>query len=133
VSITIKVATDKHTQAVDLTRQVNQAVAEGGMRDGWCLVYVPHTTAGVAVNEAADPSVMRDVLAALERLVPWQGDYHHAEGNSAAHIKSILTGSSLTLPVKGGRLDLGTWQGVFFMEFDGPRSRRMLVDFNPRA
>ena len=131
MSIEFKVPTPAHSAAVDITGQVNQAVAQSGVDSGWCLVYVPHTTAGVAVNETADPAVMADVLGALDRLVPWKADYAHMEGNAAAHVKSVLTGSSLTLPVSGGRLKLGTWQGVFFMEYDGPRSRRVLVDVSP--
>lgn len=128
MSSKIEVKTSAHSQAVNITSHLHQAVADSGVDDGWCVVYVFHTTAGVAVNEAADPAVMEDVLATLDRLVPWNGPYRHAEGNSAAHVKSILTGSTLHLPVSGGRLDLGTWQGVFFMEFDGPRTRRALVD-----
>ena len=124
----IAVATSGHSQALDITRLVNEAIAALGVEDGWCRVFVPHTTAGLAVNEAADPDVMVDLLAALERLAPWRADYRHGEGNSAAHVKSVLVGSTLTLPVKGGRLDLGAWQGVFLMEFDGPRRRRVRVD-----
>lgn len=131
MSTEFKVATPGHSAAVDITSQVNQVVAGSGVDSGWCLVYVPHTTAGVAVNEAADPAVMADVLNTLDKLVPWNDGYAHMEGNAAAHVKSVLTGSSLTLPVSGGRLKLGTWQGVFFMEFDGPRSRRVLVDVSP--
>jgi secondary thiamine-phosphate synthase enzyme len=107
---------------------VNRIVNQSGVDQGWCMVYVPHTTAGVSINEAADPAVMQDVLETLERLVPWQGGYRHAEGNSAAHVKSVLTGSTLKIPIQGGRLNLGTWQGIFFMEFDGPRNRKALVD-----
>ena len=124
----IEVKTRAHAQALDITRQVAQAVSQSGVREGWCQVYVPHTTAGVAVNEAADPAVMADVLGALDKLAPWQAGYRHAEGNAAAHVKSVLVGSSLRLPVREGALNLGTWQGVFFMEFDGPRTRHFLVD-----
>lgn len=124
----IEVKTTAHAQAVDITRQVAKVVEGSGVAEGWCEVFVPHTTAAVTVNEAADPDVMADVLAALERLVPWHGPYRHGEGNSAAHVKSILTGATVRLPVKGGRLALGTWQGIFFMEFDGPRQRRAVVD-----
>ena len=127
----LEVHTGQRSQALDITRQVDEAVGASGLDTGWCLVYVPHTTAAVAVNEAADPDVMADLLAALERMVPWQGPYRHGEGNSAAHVKSVLVGSSLTLPVSGGRLELGTWQGVFLMEFDGPRRRRVLVGVSP--
>lgn len=129
---TIDIPTNSHAQAVDITRAVAKIVEASGVAEGWCEVYVPHTTAGVAINEAADPDVMDDVLATLERLVPWRGPYKHGEGNSAAHVKSILVGSSCRVPVKGGRLDLGTWQGIFFMEFDGPRQRRAQVDVRQR-
>jgi secondary thiamine-phosphate synthase enzyme len=124
----IQVKTNAHSQAKDITGQVSALVAESGVAEGWCEVFVPHTTAAVCVNEAADPSVMRDVLESLDRQVPWQAGYKHMEGNSAAHIKSILTGPSVRLPVKGARLALGTWQGIFFMEYDGPRTRKVLVD-----
>ena len=124
----ISVKTSTHSQAVDITRQVQGIVAKSNVDDGWCEVFVPHTTAAVAVNEAADPAVMQDVLATLDKLVPWQDNYRHLEGNSAAHVKSVLTGSTVRLPVSGGRLALGTWQGIFFMEYDGPRSRKAWVD-----
>jgi secondary thiamine-phosphate synthase enzyme len=128
---TLEIKSKGRDQALDITPQVQAAVAAAGVEEGWALVYVPHTTAGVAVNEAADPDVMADVLMSLERLVPWQGGFRHAEGNSAAHVKSILVGSSVQVPVSGGRLALGTWQGIFFMEFDGPRRRRVLVSVSP--
>ena len=113
---------------MDITAQVQAFVGQSGVQGGWCTVYVPHTTAGVLVNEAADPDVMHDILNTLDKLIPWRDGYRHAEGNSAAHVKSVLVGSSARLPVSGGRLELGTWQGVFFMEFDGPRNRKALVD-----
>ena len=124
----ISVKTSAHSQAKNITGQVQEVVAGSGVSDGWCEVFVPHTTAAVAVNEAADPAVMQDILTTLDKLVPWNDNYRHAEGNSAAHVKSVLLGSTVRLPVSGGRLNLGTWQGVFFMEFDGPRSRKALVD-----
>ncbi|CAO0822310.1 YjbQ family protein [Desulfarculales bacterium] len=124
----LEINTHSRSQALDITGQVSQAVASSGAEEGWAHVYVPHTTAGVAINEAADPNVMVDVLMTLERLVPWQGGYRHGEGNSAAHVKSILVGSSVRALVSGGRLALGIWQGIFFMEFDGPRRRMVLVD-----
>lgn len=127
----IELSSAQRSQALDITAQVGQAVAAAGLARGWCRVYVPHTTAGVAVNEAADPDVMIDLLAALERLAPWQGPYRHAEGNSAAHLKSVLVGSAVQVPVEEGRLRLGTWQGIFFMEFDGPRHRQVWVDITP--
>jgi secondary thiamine-phosphate synthase enzyme len=128
---TISVKTERRSQAVDITRQVQRAVADSGVREGWCEVFVPHTTAAVAVNESADPAVMADVLESLDRLAPWKAGYRHAEGNAAAHVKSVLTGPGVRLPVSGGALSLGTWQGVFFMEYDGPRSRRAVVDVQP--
>ncbi|MFH1034058.1 MAG: secondary thiamine-phosphate synthase enzyme YjbQ [Pseudomonadota bacterium] len=127
----LEINTHSRAQALDITSQVQKALVDAGVEEGWCGVYVPHTTAGVAINEAADPDVMADVLMALERLVPWQGGYRHAEGNSAAHVKSILTGSSVQVPIVGGRLALGTWQGIFFLEFDGPRRRRVLISVSP--
>lgn len=123
----IAVGTTAHSQALDITRRVAAVLAESGLREGWCEVYVPHTTAAVTINEAADPSVMRDILEHLEKAVPWRAGYSHAEGNSAAHIKSVMLGASVRLPVSGGALQLGTWQGIFFMEFDGPRSRKAMV------
>ncbi|MCF8043190.1 MAG: secondary thiamine-phosphate synthase enzyme YjbQ [Desulfarculaceae bacterium] len=126
--ISINVKTGAHSQGVDITRQVAQVVEGSGVAEGWCEVFVPHTTAAVAVNEAADPDVITDIINTLDKQVPWQGDYRHAEGNSAAHVKSVLVGPTVRLPVSGGRLALGTWQGVFFMEFDGPRSRKAWVD-----
>lgn len=125
---TISVKTSDHSQAKNITGQVQDVVASSGVNHGWCEVFVPHTTAAVSINEAADPAVMQDILVSLDKLVPWQDNYRHAEGNSAAHVKSVLLGSTVRLPVRGGRLNLGTWQGVFFMEFDGPRSRKALVD-----
>jgi secondary thiamine-phosphate synthase enzyme len=124
----LEVKTSAHSQGVDITRQVNQAVAGSGVQEGWCEVFVPHTTAAVAVNEAADPAVISDIINTLDKLAPWRGDYRHQEGNAAAHVKSVLVGSTVRLPVEGGRLALGTWQGIFFMEFDGPRTRKVRVD-----
>ena len=124
----IQVRTSAHSQAENITSQVAEVVAGSGVLEGWCEVFVPHTTAAVCVNEAADPSVMDDVLESLDRQTPWQAGYKHMEGNSAAHIKSILTGPGVRLPVSGGRMALGTWQGIFFMEYDGPRTRKVLVD-----
>ncbi|HID00430.1 MAG TPA: YjbQ family protein [Piscirickettsiaceae bacterium] len=125
---TLRVRTRARTEVVDLTAQVRQVVGESGIREGWCVVYVPHTTAAVTINENADPNVMQDVLATLEELVPWQAPhYRHREGNSAAHIKASLLGPSEILLVEGGQLQLGTWQGIQFCEFDGPRTRQVWV------
>lgn len=126
-AVELSIQSGRREEWVDVTARVEDAVRAGGVREGLCYLYVPHTTAAVTINEAADPSVARDVLALLRKLVPLQGDYTHAEGNSDAHAKSVLVGASKVVPVSEGRLMLGTWQGVFFCEFDGPRRRRMLV------
>lgn len=124
---TLEVRTSRRNEFVDVTGRVRQAVAESGVSEGLCYLYVPHTTAGVCINEAADPTVSRDILAHLARAVPEQGDYRHMEGNSDAHIKAVLVGSVQTIPIHAGKLVLGTWQGIFFCEFDGPRTRRLHV------
>lgn len=123
----IPVATRQHAQMVDITTEVQRVVQESGVDEGAALVYCPHTTAGLTLNENADPSVCQDILETLERLVPWRAAYRHTEGNAAAHVKSSLVGHSLLIPVEGGRLVLGTWQGIFLCEFDGPRTRRVVV------
>lgn len=111
----------------DVTGRVAEAVRESGVTTGVCRVYCPHTTAALTINENADPDVVRDLIFALERTCPDRPEFRHAEGNSAAHLKASLLGSSVTLPVQNGALLLGTWQGVYFCEFDGPRTRRFLV------
>lgn len=123
----LRVRTAKGSSAVDITPQVSQAVRSSGIQSGVCHVYVPHTTAGATINEGADASVADDLLDHLDRLVPWDGPYRHAEGNAAAHIKSSLVGHAATILVEGGRLLLGTWQAIFLCEFDGPREREVLV------
>ena len=123
----IDVRTDRRAQFVEITDRVAGAVRAAGVTEGACTVYVPHTTAGVTINENADPSVVRDMLAHLDKLVPENGGYTHAEGNADSHIKASMMGASVTVPVSGGRLALGTWQGIYFCEFDGPRSRRFVV------
>jgi len=123
----ITLRTEARSAFVDLTGQVQAAVTAAGCRDGAVLVFNPHTTAGVTINEGADPDVVRDMTASLDRLVPWQDGYRHLEGNAAAHIKASLVGSSVTVIVAGGRLQLGTWQKIWFCEFDGPRTRRVWV------
>lgn len=125
--ITFSLSTTRKTELLDITRKVEEAVAEAGLKDGVVLVYVPHTTAGITINEGADPSVAEDILAHLDRLVPAKGPYRHMEGNSPAHIKAGLMGSSVLLAVEHGRLVLGRWQAVFFCEFDGPRTRKVQV------
>lgn len=127
--IQIDVPTGERTQLVDITGAVAAELARADVEDGTCHVYMPHTTAGLTINENADPDVVRDILAGLARLVPATGDYRHAEGNSDAHLKASLVGSSVTVPVVDGRLALGTWQGIYFCEFDGPRRRHVLVGF----
>jgi secondary thiamine-phosphate synthase enzyme len=121
------VHTRSRTQLVDITREVAEAVAASGVASGAAVVQVPHTTAGVTINENADPDVCADLEGALDRLVPWDGPYRHGEGNSAAHVKATLVGSSVTVPVERGSLVLGTWQGIYFCEFDGPRTRKVRV------
>ena len=123
----LTVKTRAQTELVDITAEVEKRVAESGAQQGLCLVYVPHTTAGVTINENADPSVRIDLLMVLNQIVPWRADYRHLEGNSPAHVKSTLVGSSQTIAIAGGRLVLGTWQGIFFCEFDGPRIRKVHV------
>lgn len=122
-----QIRTSEHTQMVDITRQVQQAVAESGVEQGVCTVFTPHTTAAVTINENADPDVMRDFVREIDKIVPWEDGYRHAEGNSAAHLKSSIIGCSEQVIVDGGRLVLGTWQGIYFAEFDGPRTRKVYV------
>jgi secondary thiamine-phosphate synthase enzyme len=116
---------------VDITGQVEEEVRKSGVKSGACVVYVPHTTAAVTINENADPTVRQDILMALRKAVPDSLPYAHSEGNSTAHVKSSLVGASLTIPVEDGKLVLGTWQGVFFCEFDGPRRRHVYVRLLP--
>ena len=124
---TLSVRTRSRTSLVDITGDVRAAVAELGVTDGAVLVYVPHTTAAVTINESADADVARDIGAKLSDLVPVSGDFRHSEGNSDAHVKSSIVGCSETVLVRGGDLVLGTWQGIFFCEFDGPRNRHLLL------
>jgi len=126
---TFEVQTQRRVSFVDVTRDVAGLVRDAG--DGAAMVFVPHTTAGVTINEDADPSVRADIEMALERLVPHDLPFTHLEGNSDAHVKASLMGSSVLVPVSGGALQLGTWQGIYFAEFDGPRRRRVLVAFLP--
>lgn len=124
---TLEIQTPRRVAFVDITGDVSEAVRAMGAADGAVVVSVPHTTAGVTINENADPSVRADLETGLERLAPADLPYTHLEGNSDAHLKAALVGSSVTVPLTGGRLQLGTWQGVYFAEFDGPRRRRVLV------
>jgi secondary thiamine-phosphate synthase enzyme len=128
----INITTQAREEIMDITAEVASAVKQEGLKDGLCLVYVPHTTASVAVNENADPTVKSDVLMALRHVVPDNLPYRHSEGNSPAHVKAVLAGSSVALIVEDGRLRLGTWQGVYFCEFDGPRRRQVWVKFLAR-
>ena len=120
-------------RTVDVTREIRNAVAEAGVRNGCVLVYCPHTTAAVTINEAADPDVLADILAGLTRLVPAAGPWRHAEGNSDAHLKATLVGASVVIPILDGEVALGTWQGVFLCDFDGPRRRSLTVSVCARA
>jgi secondary thiamine-phosphate synthase enzyme len=123
----LRIETTKRAETIDITDRVAEKVKAAKIADGICVVTVAHTTAGVFVNENADPDVQRDLLVTLARLVPDQGDYRHAEGNGPAHIKSVLVGGDITVAVRDGRLDLGRWQGIYFAEFDGPRTRSATV------
>lgn len=121
------VNTRQRTEFVNITSQVQSLATEYGIKDGLVTVFVPHTTAGITINENADPDVMEDVAVTLDRIVPWNAGYAHSEGNAAAHVKTSLMGSSVRIPVEGGKLCLGTWQGIYFCEFDGPRKRDVWV------
>ena len=125
--IRLSVNTTKHTQMTDITGMIRKAVEERGFRDGICTIFVPHTTAAVTINENADPDVVRDFTAELGKIVPWEDGYRHMEGNSAAHLKASMIGFSEQIIVDGGKLVLGTWQGIYFCEFDGPRRRNVYV------
>jgi len=127
----ITVKTGSRTEMVDITAKIQAVVSDSGMTGGLCMVYVPHTTAAVTINESADPSVKRDILMVLNQVVPWQADYRHLEGNSPAHVKSSLIGASETIIIKDSALILGTWQGIFFCEFDGPRTRKVHIQLIP--
>ena len=123
----LSVKTRERTELVDITSEIERLVEKSGVDQGLCMLYVPHTTAGVTINESADPSVKSDILMVLNQMVPWEANYRHLEGNSPAHVKSTLVGPSELIAIEKGRLVLGTWQGVFFCEFDGPRSRKLHV------
>jgi secondary thiamine-phosphate synthase enzyme len=123
----ISVKTRERTELVDVTSEISRLVKKSGIDQGFCMVYVPHTTAGVTINESADPSVKTDMLMVLNQMVPWEADYRHLEGNSPAHVKSTLVGASELIAIEKSRLVLGTWQGIFFCEFDGPRNRKLHV------
>lgn len=124
---TLTFQTRSRDQLLEITAAVQEQVKAAGVSNGVCHVHVPHTTAGITLNENCDPDVLRDILVALDKIVPQQGDYRHAEGNSPAHVKTSLMGSHASLFVEGGRLVTGTWQGLFLAEFDGPRERKVIV------
>jgi len=123
----ISLETHSRVEMIDITAAVQKAIGEEKIEEGICLVYTRHTTAAVTINENADPDVPRDILAALDRAVPFSANYQHAEGNSAAHVKSSLVGASELVIIENGHLVLGTWQSIFFCEFDGPRTRKVLI------
>lgn len=125
--ITFNVKTNRRSELIDITDEVASAVREFGVTDGIVTVFVPHTTAGITINENADPDVVRDILMKLDQLVPQNDGYRHVEGNSEGHIKASMMGFSTQIIVEGGRLQLGTWQGIYFCEFDGPRTRKVWV------
>jgi len=122
-----QVRSSQRTDFIDITRSVREVVEKSGVTEGACIVFIPHTTAAVTINENADPSVTQDMAMALNKIVPFEDRYRHLEGNSSGHIKSTLVGCSETVLVESGKLVLGTWQGIFFCEFDGPRSRKVYV------
>jgi secondary thiamine-phosphate synthase enzyme len=124
---TFQVTTSTQTEFIDITRSVHEAVKKTEVEDGICIVFIPHTTAAVMINENADPSVARDIVMQLNKIIPFKDQYHHSEGNSPAHIKASLVGCSEIVFVESGKLVLGTWQGIFFCEFDGPRNRKVHV------
>jgi secondary thiamine-phosphate synthase enzyme len=121
----LTVKTTQQTELIDITSQVRQAIQKENVQNGFCFLYVPHTTAAVTINESADPSVKSDMLMVLNKIIPWKAGYRHLEGNSPAHIKSTLVGASEMIAIENGQLVLGTWQGIFFCEFDGPRTRKL--------
>ena len=124
---TLQVKSSQRSEMIDVTGQVQTVVSKSGIKDGICYLYVPHTTGAITINEGADPNVVVDILTTLDRLIPWRNNYRHMEGNAAAHIKTSLMGSSERIFVDNGKLVLGTWQRIFFCEFDGPRTRKLLV------
>ncbi|OGP79564.1 MAG: hypothetical protein A2V86_02820 [Deltaproteobacteria bacterium RBG_16_49_23] len=124
---TFSVRSSKQTEFIDITRPVQEVVQKAGVKEGLCVIFTPHTTAAVTINENADPSVPRDILMEINKIVSFEDRYQHTEGNSPAHIKSSLVGCSQTLIIESGKLLLGTWQGIFFCEFDGPRNRQVQV------
>ncbi|MFX0207765.1 MAG: secondary thiamine-phosphate synthase enzyme YjbQ [Candidatus Hodarchaeota archaeon] len=127
MAVTLTIHSEKRVQFINITERIQKVVRNKNVNEGICVAYVPHTTAGITINESADPAVPADIISKLEQLVPLQGNYKHAEGNSDAHIKTLLTGNSVTIPIINGRLALGTWQRIYFAEFDGARTRKVIV------
>ncbi len=123
----LSISTHSQVEFLDITSKVREVIKESGVKNGICCIFVPHTTAGIIINEGADPSVKKDIITQLDNLVPLSGNYKHGEGNSPAHIKASLVGSSETVIVQDGELYLGTWQSIYFCEFDGPRRRKIMV------
>ncbi len=123
----LKVKTGAKTELIDITLKIQDLVSSSSIKEGFCMLYAPHTTAAVTINESADPSVKSDILMILNKIIPWEAGYRHLEGNSPAHIKSTIVGASELVAIENGKLVLGTWQGIFFCEFDGPRTRKVNV------
>lgn len=126
---TITVKTSAQTELIDITKEIQSAIKAENFSGGICMLYVPHTTAAITINESADPSVRSDILMVLNQMVPWKANYRHMEGNSPAHVKSSLIGASELVAVENGSMVLGTWQGIFYCEFDGPRTRKLHIKF----
>jgi len=124
----ISINTKSHTEFIDISSEITSIVKKSDVKNGMAVIYIPHTTAAITINESADPAVVSDIINTLENLVPWSGRYRHVEGNAAAHIKSAIMGSSVNVMIEDGSLSLGTWQGIFFCEFDGPRSRKIIIN-----
>lgn len=129
VALLINIKSSNKTELIDITSKVQEIIEKSGIVKGFCFLFVPHTTGAVIINESADPDVKSDILMILNQIVPWKAGYRHGEGNSPAHVKSTLVGASEWVPIENRRLSLGTWQGIFFCEFDGPRTRKIRVDF----
>lgn len=124
----LEITSSKRNEMIDITNEINELLKKENLQNGFAIAYIPHTTAGITINEGADPDVQKDIINTLEKLIPVNGNYHHSEGNSDAHIKASLFGSSVTVIVENGKMLLGTWQHIFFYEGDGPRNRRVYVD-----
>ena len=123
----LNISSKSRTEFINITKEISSLINKAGVLDGICLAYIPHTTCGITINEAADPDVKSDMLKELNKIVPFNDDYRHYEGNSAAHIKTSLMGLNVSIPVNNGQLTLGTWQGIYLCEFDGPRNRNVFV------